>query len=35
MYEQLEVTKCEKRGRVLAEPKELKDFWETQEKYCD
>ena len=35
MYEPLEVTKCEKQGNVIAEPKELIGFWKTQEKYCD
>ena len=29
MYEPSEVTKCKKCGRVLAEPKELIDFWKT------
>lgn len=27
MYEPLEVTKCEKSGKVIAEPRELIDFW--------
>lgn len=32
MYEPQEVSKCEKCGQVIAEPKELIDFWNTQEK---
>ena len=31
MYEPFEVTKCEKCGKVIAELKELIDFWKTQE----
>ena len=35
MYEPLEVSKCKKCGKIIAEPKELIDFWKTQEKYRD
>ena len=33
LCEPLEVTKCEKCGKIIAEQKELIDFWKTQEKY--
>ena len=35
MYEPLEVTKFKKCSKIIAEPKELIDFWKTQEKYRD
>jgi len=35
MYKPLETEKCGKCGKIIAEPKELIDFWETQEKYHD
>jgi len=35
LYETLEATKCKKCGELVAEPKELIDFWKTQEKYRD
>jgi len=35
MYEPLEVSKFKKCSRILVEPKELIDFWKTEEKYRD
>jgi len=33
MYEPLKVTKCEKCGKIIAEPKELTEFWKKHQSF--